>query len=101
MIKNNKEWRSTVISDGRYEIIAGDKIIATVYNAEDAELVAKAQRLNAEVERLNNGIDYVLFSLANEDISDVKVVEEIANELRMVYNGKNPESFNPFYKGGE
>jgi hypothetical protein len=99
------DWHSGMVNGTRFEITGGensDKTIAFVFNEEDAEFISgcktEVPKLIAEVERLRNGIDKVLYALTNEDISDVYVVEQIADVLRDVYKGETPKYFNHFYK---
>ncbi|WP_437131849.1 hypothetical protein [Bacillus atrophaeus] len=44
--------------------------------------------LISEIDRLNSGIDSVIYDLRNEDINDPHVVEQITENLVAVLNGK-------------
>ncbi|MDK7626367.1 MULTISPECIES: hypothetical protein [Bacillus] len=58
----------------------------------DCIFIANARQdipwLISEIDRLNSGIDSVLYDLRNEDITDPNVVESIAENLVAVLNGK-------------
>lgn len=106
-----RAWKST--TDDQYfvsQAFEGGKELATAWQGErypempeipngeaeaNAKFIAHARsdvpKLLAEIERLRNGIDRVLYHLTNEDISEVYVVEQIADELRKVYNGGERE----------
>jgi hypothetical protein len=44
--------------------------------------------LISEIDRLNSGIDSVIYDLRNEDITDPHVVDSITQNLIAVLNGK-------------
>lgn len=44
--------------------------------------------LISEIDRLNSGIDSVIYDLRNEDITDPHVVDSITQNLVAVLNGK-------------
>ncbi|MED1173670.1 hypothetical protein [Bacillus inaquosorum] len=44
--------------------------------------------LISEIDRLNSGIDSVIYDLRNEDITDPHVVDQITQNLVAVLNGK-------------
>ncbi|MCY8488781.1 hypothetical protein [Bacillus atrophaeus] len=44
--------------------------------------------LISEIDRLNSGIDSVIYDLRNEDINDSHVVDQITQNLVAVLNGK-------------
>ncbi|MFC7804689.1 MULTISPECIES: hypothetical protein [Bacillus] len=44
--------------------------------------------LISEIDRLNSGIDSVIYDLRNEDITDPHVVDSITQNLLAVLNGK-------------
>ncbi|MCY8324279.1 hypothetical protein MOC77_05410 [Bacillus spizizenii] len=44
--------------------------------------------LISEIDRLNSGIDSVIYDLRNEDITDPQVVDSITQNLVAVLNGK-------------
>ncbi|MCY7865217.1 hypothetical protein MOB78_08835 [Bacillus spizizenii] len=44
--------------------------------------------LISEIDRLNSGIDSVIYDLRNEDITDPHVVDSITQNLVVVLNGK-------------
>ncbi|MGM0747113.1 hypothetical protein C6W24_00135 [Bacillus atrophaeus] len=44
--------------------------------------------LISEIDRLNSGIDSVIYDLRNEDINDPHVVDQITQNLVAVLNGK-------------
>ncbi|MBR0008330.1 MULTISPECIES: hypothetical protein [Bacillus] len=44
--------------------------------------------LISEIDRLNSGIDSVIYDLRNEDITDPHVVDSITQNLVTVLNGK-------------
>ncbi|MCY7783718.1 MULTISPECIES: hypothetical protein [Bacillus] len=44
--------------------------------------------LISEIDRLNSGIDSVIYDLRNEDITDPYVVDSITQNLVAVLNGK-------------
>ncbi|CAF1719958.1 hypothetical protein NRS6092_00330 [Bacillus subtilis] len=44
--------------------------------------------LITEIDRLNSGIDSVIYDLRNEDITDPHVVDSITQNLVAVLNGK-------------
>ncbi|MCY8546885.1 hypothetical protein P8871_18300 [Bacillus inaquosorum] len=44
--------------------------------------------LISEIDRLNSGIDSVIYDLRNEDITDPHVVDKITQNLVAVLNGK-------------
>ncbi|MBL3636805.1 MULTISPECIES: hypothetical protein [Bacillus] len=44
--------------------------------------------LISEIDRLNSGIDSVIYDLRNEDITDPHVVDSITQNLVAILNGK-------------
>lgn len=70
----------------------GGLLIAQTTNEDDAKYIAHARQdipwLISEIDRLNSGIDSVLYDLRNEDITNPHVVEQITENLVAVLNGK-------------
>lgn len=64
-------------------------VLAEVSCGTDAEFFANARQdipaLVAEIEKLRDGIERLLYDMSNEDYTDPNVVEAIIDELRMVY----------------
>lgn len=58
---------------------------------------ARIIQLEAEVKRLLDGIDNVVFDLANEDIDDPRVISEIHMDLVRLHEGETIKP-NPFNK---
>ncbi|MGF9601347.1 hypothetical protein ABEW95_05880 [Bacillus subtilis] len=67
-------------------------LTAQTTDEEDAKYIAHARQdipwLISEIDRLNSGIDNVLYDLRNEDITNPHVVEQITENLVAVLNGK-------------
>ncbi|WDN94483.1 hypothetical protein [Bacillus velezensis] len=70
----------------------GGLLTAQTTNEDDAKYIAHARQdipwLISEIDRLNSGIDSVLYDLRNEDITNPHVVEQITENLVSVLNGK-------------
>ncbi|ALV02212.1 hypothetical protein JD965_13540 [Bacillus siamensis] len=70
----------------------GGLLTAQTTNEDDAKYIAHARQdipwLISEIDRLNSGIDSVLYDLRNEDITDPHVVNQITQNLVAVLNGK-------------
>ncbi|MDQ8092125.1 hypothetical protein [Bacillus amyloliquefaciens] len=70
----------------------GGLLTAQTTNEDDAKYIAHARQdipwLISEIDRLNSGIDSVLYDLRNEDITNPHVVEQITENLVAVLNGK-------------
>ena len=82
------------------EIAVQPGVAMSVRTEADAEFIANARedipfRIK-EVEEMKNGIDHVIFLLANENIENSRIVSEIHCELIRVYNGDKiePHPFN-------
>jgi hypothetical protein len=57
------------------------------YKTVDLEKSIKLNQLENEIERLRKGIDRSIYHLANEDISDTYVVDEIRMDLVTLLRG--------------
>ncbi|MGR7976555.1 hypothetical protein [Bacillus velezensis] len=70
----------------------GGLLTAQTTDEDDAKYIAHARQdipwLISEIDRLNSGIDSVLYDLRNEDITNPHVVEQITENLVSVLNGK-------------
>ncbi|MBF8201655.1 hypothetical protein [Bacillus subtilis] len=70
----------------------GGLLTAQTTDEDDAKYIAHARQdipwLISEIDRLNSGIDSVLYDLRNEDITNPHVVEQITENLVAVLNGK-------------
>ncbi|WEZ14159.1 hypothetical protein P5622_10235 [Bacillus subtilis] len=70
----------------------GGLLTAQTTDEDDAKYIAHARQdipwLISEIDRLNSGIDSVLYDLRNEDITNPHVVEQITENLIAVLNGK-------------
>ncbi|AKF31577.1 MULTISPECIES: hypothetical protein [Bacillus] len=70
----------------------GGLLTAQTTNEDDAKYIAHARQdipwLISEIDRLNSGIDSVLYDLRNEDITNPHIVEQITENLVAVLNGK-------------
>ncbi|MED1016775.1 hypothetical protein [Bacillus atrophaeus] len=70
----------------------GGLLTAQTTDEDDAKFIAHARQdiswLISEIDRLNSGIDSVLYDLRNEDITNPHVVEQITENLVAVLNGK-------------
>ncbi|MBF8238890.1 hypothetical protein I1A23_06635 [Bacillus subtilis] len=70
----------------------GGLLTAQTTDEDDAIYIAHARQdipwLISEIDRLNSGIDSVLYDLRNEDITNPHVVEQITENLVAVLNGK-------------
>ena len=70
----------------------GGLLTAQTTNEDDAKYIAHARQdipwLMSEIDRLNSGIDSVLYDLRNEDITNPHIVEQITENLVAVLNGK-------------
>ena len=58
----------------------------------DAEFIVNAHQdvswLISEIDRLNSGIDSVIYDLRNEDTNDPYVLDQVIQNLVTVLNGK-------------
>lgn len=87
-------WRIGKQSPNRLNNIGtiGGLLTAQTTNEDDAKYIAHARQdipwLISEIDRLNSGIDSVLYDLRNEDITNPHVVEQITENLVAVLNGK-------------
>ncbi len=89
----DEPWK---IIDGRFiasrdGMFLGD-LVSRVHKARDCDFIANVREdvpwLISEIDRLNSGIDSVLYDLRNEDITNPHVVEQITENLVAVLNGK-------------
>ncbi|PCK21866.1 hypothetical protein CEY02_06540 [Bacillus pumilus] len=66
--------------------------VATCTRKEDTEFIAHARQdipwLISEIDRLNSGIDSVIYDLRNEDTNDPYVLDQVIQNLVTVLNGK-------------
>ncbi|MCY8915631.1 hypothetical protein MOE20_06735 [Bacillus atrophaeus] len=86
-------WHYVITTEGAYILDQDSDLISGECEREqDARFIAHARQdipwLISEIDRLNSGIDSVLYDLRNEDITNPHVVEQITENLVAVLNGK-------------
>ncbi|GLJ03540.1 hypothetical protein LNK20_11500 [Bacillus safensis] len=70
----------------------GGLLTAQTTNEDNAKYIAHARQdipwLISEIDRLNSGIDSVIYDLRNEDTNDPYVLDQVIQNLVTVLNGK-------------
>ncbi|KZE57386.1 hypothetical protein SJY89_13710 [Bacillus velezensis] len=70
----------------------GGLLTAQTTDEDDAKYIAHSRQdvpwLISEIDRLNSGIDSVIYDLRNEDTTDPHIVDQITQNLVAVLNGK-------------
>lgn len=74
------------------DILLFDNPVAKAKFKKDAEFIVNAHQdvswLISEIDRLNSGIDSVIYDLRNEDTNDPYVLDQVIQNLVTVLNGK-------------